>query len=427
MDPYSWLIVGTILALLLFSALFSGTETAFTATSRAFISRKAQDGDRRALRLAGLIERKDRVVAAILVGNNFVNTTATALASSLLIGFFGEGGVLYASLAMTILLVIFSEVLPKTYALRNPEQSAMRVTPLLVFTMKVLGPLAAGVNNLVRWTLSLFGVKPLTRQSEALSEDELLGVIDLIGAGTQGEAERAAREERRMLRGVLALDDMTVEQVMTHRARIEALDADEPAADIIAALLGAAHSRLPLWRDNGDEVLGMLDAAAVLRMVQSTGGPLNSETLLALAKPVKFVPETRSLRNQLEEFRADQSHIALAVDEYGEIQGLVTLEDIMEVIVGPLTPRDDQIVALEADMSKIEVRGDYRVRDLNRSLDWRLPEDEAVTIGGLIVAEYGGVPPVATPVALGNYSASVASRRGLRIDRVVISRNAPNQ
>ena len=425
MDPYSWLIIGTILTLLFFSALFSGTETAFTATSRAFISRKAQDGDRRALRLAELIDRKDRVVAAILVGNNFVNTTATALASSLLIGFFGEGGVVYASLAMTIILVIFSEVLPKTYALRSPELTAMRVTPLLGFTMKVLGPLASAVNGLVRGTLSLFGIKPLTRESEALSEDELLGVIDQIGAGTQGDAERAAREERRMLRGVLAIDDMTVEQVMTHRARIEALDADEPAADIIAALLGAAHTRLPVWRDNGAEVIGVLDAAAVLRTVQSLGGSPDSATLLALAKPVKFVPETRSLRNQLEDFRAAQSHLALVVDEYGEMQGLVTLEDIIEVIVGPLTPRDDQIVALEDDKSTIEVQGDYRVRDLNRSLDWRLPEDEAVTIGGLIVAEYGGVPPVDTPVVIGQYSASVVSRRGLRIDRVNISRNPP--
>lgn len=425
MDPYSWLIIGTILTLLIFSALFSGTETAFTATSRAFISRRAQEGDRRALRLSELIDRKDRVVAAILVGNNFVNTTATALASSLLISLFGEGGVVYASLAMTIILVIFSEVLPKTYALRSPEQTAIRVTPLLGFTMKVLGPLASAVNALVRWTLSLFGIKPLTRESEALSEDELLGVIDLIGAGTQGDAERAAREERRMLRGVLAIDDMTVEQVMTHRARIEALDADEPPADIIAALLGAAHTRLPIWRNNGEEVLGVLDAAAVLRTVQSTGGPPDSATLLALAKPVKFVPETRSLRNQLEDFRAAQSHLALVVDEYGEIQGLVTLEDIIEVIVGPLTPRDDHIVALNDDKSTVEVQGDYRVRDLNRSLDWRLPEDEAVTIGGLIVAEHGGVPPVDTPIVIGGYSASVVSRRGLRIDRVVISRNAP--
>jgi Mg2+/Co2+ transporter CorB len=426
MDPQSWLILGVILVLLVFSALFSGTETAFTAASRAYVNRKAQDGDRRAQQLARLRENKDKVVAAILVGNNFVNTTATALASALLIALFGEGGVIYASLAMTVLLVIFSEVLPKTYALQHAEQSALRATPLLTVVMRVLGPLASGVNLLVRSTMGVFGVKAPVRESDVLSEDELLGVIDMIGAGSQGEAERAAREERRMLRGVLALDDMTLDEVMTHRSRIEALDADDPAEDIIAALLSARHSRLPLWRDDGADVIGILDAATVLRAMQERKRAPDIEDLISMAKPVTFVPDTRLLRNQLEEFRVAETHLALVVDEYGEIEGLVTLEDILEVIVGPVTRREAQVVGLKPDMSSVEVRGDHRIRDLNRALDWRLPETEAVTVGGLVVAAHGGVPPVGFDVRIGEYTGRVVARRGLRIDRLALTR-APRE
>lgn len=422
MDPQSWLILGVILVLLVFSALFSGTETAFTAASRAYINRKAQDGDRRARQLARLRENKDKVVAAILVGNNFVNTTATALASALLIALFGEGGVIYASLAMTVLLVIFSEVLPKTYALQHAEQSALRATPMLTVVMRVLGPLASGVNLLVRSTMGMFGIKAPVRESDVLSEDELLGVIDMIGAGSQGEAERAAREERRMLRGVLALDDMTLDEVMTHRSRIEALDADDPAEDIIAALLSARHSRLPLWRDDGADVIGILDAATVLRTMQERKRAPDIEDLISMAKPVTFVPDTRLLRNQLEEFRVAETHLALVVDEYGEIEGLVTLEDILEVIVGPVTRREAQVVALKPDMSSVEVRGDHRIRDLNRALDWRLPETEAVTVGGLVVAVHGGVPALGLDVRIGEYTGRVVARRGLRIDRLTLTR-----
>jgi len=270
--------------------------------------------------------------------------------------------------------------------------------------------------------MGMFGVKAPMRESDVLSEDELLGVIDMIGAGSQGEAERAAREERRMLRGVLALDDMTLDEVMTHRSRIEALDADDPAEDIIVALLSARHSRLPLWRDDGADVIGILDAATVLRTMQERKRAPDIEDLISMAKPVTFVPDTRLLRNQLEEFRVAETHLALVVDEYGEIEGLVTLEDILEVIVGPVTRREAQVVALKPDMSSVEVRGDHRIRDLNRALDWRLPETEAVTVGGLVVAVHGGVPALGLDVRIGEYTGRVVARRGLRIDRLTLTR-----
>jgi Mg2+/Co2+ transporter CorB len=401
MDATSLMLVGVILLLLAASALFSGSETAFTAASHAFVTRRAREGDGRARVLEGLAGRRDQVVAAILVGNNLVNTTATALASALLIGWFGEGGVAYASLVMTALLVIFSEVLPKTLALRSPDAAALRVTPLLAMVMRVLGPTARGVSVVVALTLRLFGVRAPGPQRPGITEDELLGAIELHGLGQHGAADQAAGEERRMLRGVLELDDMLVRDVMTHRSRIVALDAEEPADALLTRLLAAPHARLPLWRRGGEEVIGVLTGRAA-------------------ALPVAFVPETRPLRAQLNEFRRAALKMAVVVDEYGAVRGLITLEDIVEVVVGQIADRGEAILGEIAPGSEVEVRGDVRVRDLNREFGWSLPEDEAITVAGLAAARSRGIPEVGAEVAIGDYGIRVTERRGLRIDRVAI-------
>jgi Mg2+/Co2+ transporter CorB len=420
MDATSLMLVGMILLLLAASALFSGSETAFTAASHAFVTRRAREGDGRARVLEGLAGRRDQVVAAILVGNNLVNTTATALASALLIGWFGEGGVAYASLVMTALLVIFSEVLPKTLALRSPDAAALRVTPLLAMVMRVLGPTARGVSVVVALTLRLFGVRAPGPQRPGITEDELLGAIELHGLGQHGAADQAAGEERRMLRGVLELDDMLVRDVMTHRSRIVALDAEEPADALLTRLLAAPHARLPLWRRGGEEVIGVLTGRAALRALREAGGDPARLDLAAAALPVAFVPETRPLRAQLNEFRRAALKMAVVVDEYGAVRGLITLEDIVEVVVGQIADRGEAILGEIAPGSEIEVRGDVRVRDLNREFGWSLPEDEAITVAGLAAARSRGIPEVGAEVAIGDYGIRVTERRGLRIDRVAI-------
>ncbi|WP_135465731.1 HlyC/CorC family transporter [Crenalkalicoccus roseus] len=425
MDAGTLAALGGILLLLILSAVFSGTETAFTAASRAFVTRRAREGDRRAGLLVRLRERKDRLIAAILVGNNLVNTTATALASGLLIAWFGEGGVVYASLVMTALLVVFAEVLPKTYALRQPDRTALRAVPLLSATMRLLGPLAAAVNWLVLRTLGLFGVRAAEAERPGITEDELLGAIELHGAGERGEAEAAAREERRMLRGVLALDDLTVGDVMTHRARIRALDAEAPPEVQLERLLASPHARLPLWCRGGEEVLGIVDARAALQALRAVGGEAARLDLRPFAAPAVFVPEGRPLREQLQEFRRAHLKMALVVDEYGALQGLVTLEDVVEVIVGQIAQRGEPILAEAAGDGVAEVRGDIRVRDLNRELDWDLPEEEAATVGGLVVSRLRAIPPVGTEVTIDGYAIRVVERRGWRLDRLAIRRLAP--
>ena len=422
MDVGSFVLLGAILALLMASAVFSGTETAFTAVSRAFVARRAREGDGRAVKLSQLGDRREQVVAAILVGNNLVNTTATALASALLITWFGEQGVAFASLAMTALLVVFSEVLPKTIALRSPDPVALRLVPVLSLTMRVLGPIALGVNLLVRNTLRLFGAAPADATQPGITEDELLGAIDLHGFGQHGGANLAAREERLMLRGVLALDDLAVRDVMTHRSRVVALDADAPPQEILERILATPHARMPLWRRSGQELIGIVTAREALRALHAAGGDPARLDLMTVAAPAQVVIETRPLRDQLKEFRKTTSRMAIVVDEYGSVKGIVTLEDIMEVVVGQIAERGEPILADLVQSGLVEVRGDVRVRDLNRELGWDLPENLAATVGGLIAATHRGFPPVGTEVRIDRYTACIIEKRGLRIDRVSIQR-----
>lgn len=420
MDGTGLVMLGIILALLCASALFSGTETAFTAASRAFVTRRAKEGDSRAATLARLSARKDRVVAAILVGNNLVNTTATALASALLISWFGEGGVAYASLMMTALLVIFSEVLPKTLALRSPDGAALRVVPVLAVTIRVLGPVADLVNIVVRGTLRLFGFKAPEAERPGITEDELLGAIELHGMGQQGPADMAARQERGMLRGVLALDDMTVRDVMTHRSRVVGLALTDKPEAVLARVLASPHARFPLWGRDGEEILDVVHARDVLRSLHAAAGDVAKMDLAAVAHTVQLVIETRPLREQLQDFRKAPIKMAVVLDEYGTLKGIVTLEDIVEVVVGQIVQRGEPILGDLTEHGEVEVRGDLRVRDINRELGWDLPEDEAATIGGLLVARQRGIPATGAEVTIGPYAVRVLERRGQRIDRLMV-------
>jgi Mg2+/Co2+ transporter CorB len=415
-------ILGTIIVLLVLSAIFSGSETAFTGSSRAYITRFARAGDRRAKRLSGMRERKERLIAALLVGNNLVNTTATALASGLLIAWFGDEGVVYASILMTITLVIVGEVLPKTYAIQHPDATALKATPLLGVVLLLFGPAARVVNALVGWLLGLFGVK-VTSGERAQTDEDLRGMIALHGIG---DADDAAIEERRMLNGVLSLDELTVADVMTHRRRIIGIDAEAPPAARLERLLTSPYSRLPVWRGPGQEIIGVVDVKAALRALQLAGGDPARLDLAAIAEKVPVVPEVRPLFDQLQEFRRTHRHIALVLDEYGQLRGLLTLEDIIEVVVGEISERGESILADSVTKEgAIEVRGDIRVRDLNRELDWHLPEDEAATVAGLVLHAGQGLPVVGTTVMAEGYRLTVAEMRGRRISIVRIAAPVP--
>jgi Mg2+/Co2+ transporter CorB len=381
-------LIAIILCLAL-SFFFSGSETALTASSRARMMRLEKHGNRSAGVVNSLMQTRERLIGTILLGNNLVNIAASALATGILLDWFGEVGVVYATLVMTAVIVVFSEILPKTLAINAPDRMSLLVARPISWLVKVFGPLLMGIEMLVRGVLSLFGIKVGENQPILSAHEELRGAVDLLHH--EGGVEKHDLE---MFGGVLDLRDLTVADVMLHRTKMITVDADEPAEEIVRQVLAAPVTRLPLWRGSPENIIGILHAKDLLRAIQAAGGELGKVDVQASARPPWFVPDLRPLAEQLKAFRRRKTHFALVVDEYGEVMGLVTLEDILEEIVGDISDEHDLVVAgvrPQADGS-ISVDGSVPIRDLNRVMDWNLPDEEATTIAGLVIHESRLIP-----------------------------------
>jgi Mg2+/Co2+ transporter CorB len=418
MDIDIALTLGAILALLVFSAFFSGSETAMTAASRPRMHTLAQDGNRRAALVNHLWHEREHLIGALLLGNNLVNILASALATSALIAVFGDTGVVYATLAMTVAVLIFSEVLPKTYALQNADRAALAVAPALRLVVAVLKPFSLVIQVVVRGTLSLFGVEVRQALTAEATEEQLRGAIELH----QGEGEEE-RHERAMLRSILDLGDVWVEEIMIHRKDVLAIDVDQPPAKIVEEVLASPFTRLPLWQEDPDNIVGVLHAKALLRAVQAAGGrDLDKLDVRAIASAPWFIPDTTDLLSQLQAFRRRHEHFAIVVDEYGEMLGIVTLEDILEEIVGDISDEHDvdiQGVQLQRDGSLI-VDGKVTLRDLNRRFEWRLPDEEASTIAGLILHETRCIPDVGQVFTFHGFNFEILGRKRNQITSIRI-------
>ncbi len=410
--------LGVILALLVFSAFFSGSETALTAASRPRLHNLAQSGNHRANMVNDLWREKEHLIGAILLGNNLVNILASALATSALIAIFGDTGVVYATLAMTVLVLVFSEVLPKTYALQNADRAALAVAPALRFIVMLLKPFSLVIQMIVRAALSIFGIKVRHALTAEASEEQLRGAIDLH----QGEGEEE-KTEREMLRSILDLGDVWVEEIMVHRKDVVAIDLGQPPAKIVEEVLASPFTRLPLWQDDPDNIVAMLHAKALLRAVQAVGSDLDKLDVKAVASAPWFIPETTDLLSQLQAFRNRHEHFAIVVDEYGEMLGIVTLEDILEEIVGDISDEHDEDiegVQLQRDGSMI-VDGKVTLRDLNRRFEWRLPDEEASTIAGLILHETRRIPDVGQVFTFHGFKFEILARKRNQITSIRIS------
>ena len=389
MDDAFWISLGAIAFLLVLSGLFSGSETALTAASRPRLHRLEQHGSHRARIVNRLREQQERLIGAILLGNNMVNILASALATGLLIGLFGEAGILYATLAMTLLVLIFGEVLPKSYALRNAERLALAIGPFLRPVVFVLAPITLAIQAIVRGTLRLFGVRIGGEQHAVATEEDLRGTIDL-----HAQADADVHHERAMLHSVLDLADVEVGEIMVHRQDAATINADEPPDAIVEAVLASPYTRIPLWRGKADDIVGVLHAKALLRQMRAPGDDIGSLDIVSIAAEPWFVPESTTLLDQLQAFRDRREHFALVVDEYGALMGIVTLEDILEEIVGDIADEHDiQVSGVRAQPDgSLIVRGTVTIRDLNRQFDWDLPDEEAATIAGLIMHEARRIP-----------------------------------
>tara|TARA_R110002020_G_scaffold15140_12_gene53341 strand:+ start:701 stop:1984 length:1284 start_codon:yes stop_codon:yes gene_type:complete len=383
-----WLIAGAIVVLLLLSAFFSGSETALTAASRARMHQLEKAGDRRAGTAGKLIEIRERLIGALLFGNNLVNILASSLATSAFIAVLGDAAVVYATLLMTFLVLIFAEVLPKTWAISTPDRFAVAVAPILRVVVIVFGPVTMAVQIFVRWLLRRFGID--VDASLGISpHEEIRGTVDL--QHYQGGLHKAERDR---LGGILDLGELEVSDVMKHRTAMQMLNADEPPAQIVEQALASPYTRLPLWRGESENIVGVLHAKDLLRALHAADGDVDSLDILAIAKPPWFVPDTTNLHDQLNVFLKRKSHFALVVDEYGEVMGLVTLEDILEEIVGEISDEHDIVVqgVRPQPDGTLLVDGGVSIRDLNRALDWNLPDEEATTAAGLVIHEARMIP-----------------------------------
>ncbi|HEX3859530.1 MAG TPA: HlyC/CorC family transporter, partial [Pseudolabrys sp.] len=322
---------------------------------------------------------------------NTVNIAASSLATSLLFIWFGSAGVLYATVAMTVLVVVFSEVLPKTAAFNAPDRLALMVARPMRLVVKALGPILIAIEKLVCWLLSLFGIKVGEDQAVLSAHEELRGAVDLMHR--EGDVEKLDRD---MFGGVLDLRELVVSDVMIHRTNMITLNVDDPPEDLVNTVISSPVTRLPLWRDNPENIIGILHVKDLLRALHAVDGDASKVDVLALMTAAWFVPDMRPVSEQLKAFRRRKTPFALVVDEYGEVEGLVTLEDILEEIVGDITDEHDVAmpgVRRQPDGS-VNVDGAVSIRDLNRVMEWNLPDGEATTIAGLVIHEARSIPEV---------------------------------
>jgi Mg2+/Co2+ transporter CorB len=407
--------LGAILGLLLASAFFSGSETALTAASPAKMHALEQDGSRRARVVNYLLTVRERFIGAILLGNTLANVAASALATSLFLSLFGEQGVAYATVVMTVIVVLFAEVLPKTYAIVNADRMALVVAPAVRFVVALFAPVTNAIQFLVRHTLRLFGAS-ISDEAEVLSaHEELRGTIELIH-----KEGGVVKLDRDMLGGVLDLRELTVSDIMVHRTKIDAIDAELPTEKIIDLALKSSHTRLPLWRGEREEIVGILHAKTLLRALRDAKGDVSKLDIVKLATPPWFVPDTTTLKDQLNAFLKRKSHFAIVVDEYGEVMGLVTLEDIIEEIVGDITDEMDiaSIAARPQADGSIIVEGSVPLRDLNRLMDWELPDEEATTVAGLVLHEAQTIPDAGQAFTFHGFRFEVLRRQRNRLTSI---------
>jgi Mg2+/Co2+ transporter CorB len=389
MTLLDWLTVAAVLICLLVSAFFSGSETALTASSRAAMMRLEKQGNLDATVVNRLLATRERLLGVLLLGNNATNIAASTLATGVLLAWFGSAGVIYATIVMTTLIFVLCEVLPKTAAFNAPDRMALAVAQPIDRMVRWFSPILRGVEWLVKWMLHGVGMPVGKIQSILSPHEELRGAVDLMHR--EGTVEKLDRD---MMGGVLDLRELSVGDVMVHRTNMLTIDADEPPREIIHAVLAAPVTRLPLWRGSTDNIIGMLHAKDLLRALQAAGGDAAKVDVMALVTPPWFVPDTTPLYEQLKAFRRRKTPFALVVDEYGEMEGLVTVQDIIEEIVGDISDEHDIAVpgVRPQPDGSVNVDGSVPVRDLNRAMDWNIPDDEATTIAGVVIHEARSIP-----------------------------------
>ncbi len=404
-----------LIFLVILSGFLSGSETAITATSKARIIYKIKKGSKRAEYVLKILEKKDNVISSLLLSNNLVNILASSLATAFFYDIFGVKGIFYSTLIMTVILVIFAEVLPKTYALNKPTRTALAISPVIYYLNKVLFLFILIINQIVKL---FFNHKDNDKKfNDQQTEEELKGIIDLYKTSNPDY-----EQEKEMLQSILQLNDITVEEIFTHRKNIYSIDSSINTKLIISKINNSRFTRIPFWKDNPENIIGLLNVRAL--NIDLDSEEKSKEIIFEKITKPWFIPETTNLLEQLVEFRRRKEHLAFVVDEFGELLGLITLEDIIEEIVGEIV---DEIDIPENDFKvnnygKIIVNGEKNVRDLYKSFDLESPEIQSSTIAGYILELSKKIPSYGEKISDDEFVYKILSHSRKQISRIEISK-----
>ncbi len=418
----SSLVIACLLGL---SGYLSASETALLSASRLKLYQLRKKGVAKASMVESLQDGIEQVIGSVLLYNTLANTCASSLATSVFMSLAGEAGIAYTTVVMTIFVLFFGEVVPKMFAVNNPEKVGLLVAPVVRVLVNIASPVTRILRYLARIFLSCFNVSIKPESSFASVREELRGIIDYhVGSRLD------VIHEREMINSILDLDSVTVDEIIVHRKNVTMLNADLPPSEIVDQVLKSPYTRLPLWKNNPDNIIGVLHVKELLRAVRSHKEPLDKMDILKIATKPWFIPETTTLLAQLQAFRARHEHFSLVVDEYGALLGTVTLEDILEEIVGDITDEYDvniKGVTMEPGGS-ILVAGFVTIRDLNREFGWKLPDEDAATLAGLILYETAKIPEQGQIFMIHGFRIEVVERTRNQITllRMTGPKNTPN-
>ncbi len=406
----------SLLSLLLVSGFFSSAETALMAANRYKVSYLARQGDKRAQKVRELLDNRERVLSTILVGNNFAIIAASALATAFAVRLAGDEGTIYATIVMTVLVLIFAEIAPKTFATRNPQRVAFAIATPINILARTLHPLASFCVAIANGVLMVFGKS--SSAAPPISEEDIKGIISL-----SEEEVSIAREKRRMLRGVFRLEDLSIEDVMIPRTRVVPLEVDANPRKIIDTIRASGFTRFPVYSGTLDNVIGVLNSKDVFRYSEH----LDELRIESMTRKPMFVPESAPLQVVLQAFQQERQHLAIVIDEYGGVEGIVSLEDVLEEIVGEIDDEFDEPFippVTELPDGSLRIAGSCPIALLNRRYNLNLTSEENTTLAGLILELSGKIPTVGESVASKNLTFIIEIALPHRVDQIRMVRNS---
>ncbi|KIJ88225.1 HlyC/CorC family transporter [Rickettsia asembonensis] len=409
------ILVIVIIIMIALSALFAATETAITASSSGKIHKLKIAGNKRAKTVLEVLKKKEKVIGTLLIGNSLINTVCTTIATTLFISFLGDNGPIVASGVMAFIIIVFAEVVPKAIAVAKPEQLALKMASTIVIFLKLFKPINIALDYITKIFCFIFRIN---LNPQISGTEEVRGVIEHYH-----QEGGVYKSDRNMLGGILDIRNMTVSEIMTHRSSIIALNINLPHEVIIKTLLSGAHTRIPLWQDNRDNIIGILNLKDLLKALYENNNDAKKVNINKLLTPPWFIPENALVVDQLHAFRERNNHFACVVDEYGDLQGIITLEDVIEEIVGPITDEHDRLnnEIIKKSNTEFIIKGTTTIRDINRELDWNLSDEDANTIAGLIIHKIVRIPNQGEVIEIFNFKIIILKKIANKIDSVKIT------